>query len=416
MLALGLLDDLWGLSPLFKLTFQTVIAGVAFVAGVRIEKLAGFDIDPVFSLPLTVFWLLLCTNAFNLIDGMDGLAAGLGFFATTATLVTAFTQSNVPLALLTAPLAGALLGFLRYNAPPASIFLGDSGSLLIGFLLGCYSVVWSQKVATIFGLLAPLMAVALPIVDVTLSVGRRLLRGQPIFQGDRGHIHHMLLRRGFSTRRAVLLLYAAAFVMAVFSLVQGLIANQLGSLVTLLFCAFVWLGIQSLGYVEFRVAYRVLRSGSLFSVVSSQIHLRSIEDRVALVNNIDDCWCVLRQEMIALGFVSATATLSGKEFAYDLHHAGEVWTLNIPIRGDDRLTLCAPFCVSSHVLDASGLVSTLRRCLSERVPAISASAALAAPSASTSYNSDSLLALRDGVSKDAPSRVGDPAASYRTSS
>src|SRR5437762_8292518 len=107
--------------------------------------------------------------------------------------VAALTQNNAPLALAMAPLVGALLGFLRYNFNPASIFLGDSGSLTIGFLLGCFGVIWSQKSATILGMTAPLMALGIPILDTCLSVVRRFLRHQPIFGGDRDHIHHRLL-------------------------------------------------------------------------------------------------------------------------------------------------------------------------------------------------------------------------------
>src|SRR5439155_5528046 len=123
----GLVDDLVGLKSWQKLIGQVVAAGAAYWGGVHVFG----------SLPLTVAWLVVCTNAFNLIDGVDGLATGLGLFATVTTLITALLQRNLALAVATAPLAGALLGFLRYNFNPASIFLGDSGSLLVGFLLGC---------------------------------------------------------------------------------------------------------------------------------------------------------------------------------------------------------------------------------------------------------------------------------------
>src|SRR6185503_5672519 len=108
------------------------------------------------AIPVTIFWLLACTNAFNLVDGMDGLAAGVGIFATLTIIVSALIQGNVALAMAAIPLAGCLLGFLRYNFNPATIFLGDSGSLLIGFLLGCYGVIWTEKTATLLGMMAPL--------------------------------------------------------------------------------------------------------------------------------------------------------------------------------------------------------------------------------------------------------------------
>src|SRR5262249_32959422 len=152
-------------------------------------------------------WLILCSNAFNLIDGVDGLAAGVGLTATTATLAAGLLHGDWMLGFVTAPLAGCLLGFLRYNFNPASIFLGDSGSLLIGFLLGCYGVIWSQKSVTMLGMAAPALVMALPLLEVGLSVVRRFLRNEPIFAGDRGHIHHRLLDRGLSPRRVAISLY-----------------------------------------------------------------------------------------------------------------------------------------------------------------------------------------------------------------
>jgi UDP-GlcNAc:undecaprenyl-phosphate GlcNAc-1-phosphate transferase len=113
--------------------------------------------------PVTILWLVACTNAFNLIDGVDGLAAGLGLFATATILIAALLQHNFALAVATTPLAGALIGFLRYNFNPATIFLGDSGSLFIGFLLGCLGAIWSEKSTTILGMTAPLMALSIPI-------------------------------------------------------------------------------------------------------------------------------------------------------------------------------------------------------------------------------------------------------------
>ena len=163
ILAVGLVDDLYSLRPWQKLIGQTAIATLAFSLGLRVTTLAGYEIGGLTSFAVTVFWLLLCTNAFNLIDGMDGLAAGVALFATLTILVMSLLQDDVPLALATAPLAGALLGFLRYNVPPASIFLGDSGSLLVGFLLGSYAIVWSQKCATLLGLTAPVMAFCRPV-------------------------------------------------------------------------------------------------------------------------------------------------------------------------------------------------------------------------------------------------------------
>jgi UDP-GlcNAc:undecaprenyl-phosphate GlcNAc-1-phosphate transferase len=126
----------------------------------------------------------------------------------------------VELALATLPLAGCLLRFLRYNFNPASIFLGDCGSLFIGFLLGCYGVLWSQKSATMLGMAAPLMAFSIPLLDTTLAIARRFLRKKSIVGADRGHIHHRLLDRGLSPRKVAFLLYGICAIAALFSLVM----------------------------------------------------------------------------------------------------------------------------------------------------------------------------------------------------
>jgi UDP-GlcNAc:undecaprenyl-phosphate/decaprenyl-phosphate GlcNAc-1-phosphate transferase len=174
---------------------------------VRIVSIGGAPTDAWWNVPLTILWLLACMNAFNLVDGLDGLAVGVGLFATLTVFTAAMMQHNMVLAVATFPLAGALLAFLCYNFNPATIFLGDSGSLLIGFLLGCYAAIWSNKSATLLGMTAPLMALSIPLLDVALAIVRRFLRRQPIFAADRGHIHHRLLDRGFTPRRVVLMLY-----------------------------------------------------------------------------------------------------------------------------------------------------------------------------------------------------------------
>src|SRR5207247_1602256 len=169
--ATGLLDDLFGLSPWQKIFGQVGAAGLAYWAGVRVLGVAGFSAHGWWSIPLTVLWLVGCANAFNLIDGVDGLAAGVGLFATLTIFLAALLQNNAPLALATVPLAGALLAFLRYNFNPASIFLGDCGSLSIGFLLGCYGIIWSQKSATMLVMSAPLLALAIPLHDTCITIG-----------------------------------------------------------------------------------------------------------------------------------------------------------------------------------------------------------------------------------------------------
>jgi UDP-N-acetylmuramyl pentapeptide phosphotransferase/UDP-N-acetylglucosamine-1-phosphate transferase len=197
----GLIDDFVALKPWQKLVAETAAAALAYWAGARVGNVAGQPTLGWWSFLITIVWLVACTNAFNLVDGLDGLAAGIGLVSTLTIFVGALVEGNTALCIATLPLAGCLLAFLCFNFNPATIFLGDCGSLLVGFLLGCYGVVWSQKSLTMFGMTAPLIVLSVPLLDVGLSIFRRILRRQPIFSADRSHIHHRLIDRGLSQRQ-----------------------------------------------------------------------------------------------------------------------------------------------------------------------------------------------------------------------
>jgi UDP-GlcNAc:undecaprenyl-phosphate GlcNAc-1-phosphate transferase len=341
----GLADDLLGLKPWQKLAGQFIAACAACLAGVHIHQLAYYPLPAWLSIPVTLLWLMGCANAFNLIDGVDGLAAGVGLFASVTTLVAALLSHNMALALATAPLVGGLLGFLRYNFNPATIFLGDSGSLLIGFVLGCYGVIWSQKSATLIGMTAPLMALAIPILDVALSILRRFLRGQPIFAADRGHIHHRLLDRGLTPRRVALLLYGVCGLFAAFSLMQSVFQNQFSGLILVLFCAAAWIGVQNLGYVEFRMARRLLFAGAFQNVLNAHLALRGLEESLAAARTPDECWRAVQEVSTSLGFDRVELSLGGERYDKRLAHSnGEgSWELRVPLAGDDFVRLACAF-------------------------------------------------------------------------
>ncbi len=253
VLLTGLGDDLFDWRWGTKLAGQTVAALVAWLAGIRFTGIVGYEIhDPSVSLVLTVAWLVLCCNAFNLIDGLDGLAAGLGALASGTIAITALLQGNPALALATAPLVGALVGFLKYNRSPASIFLGDCGSLTIGFLLGIFAMVWSLKSTTLLGLTAPVLVLAVPLVDTVVSVARRMLAGRPVVQGDHDHIHHRLLARGHSPRRAAAMLYLLCVVGSVGAIVINMTPEGLiGLAVITASLTATWLLVRRLEYDVF---------------------------------------------------------------------------------------------------------------------------------------------------------------------
>ncbi len=254
--AAGLWDDLFGLKAWHKLGIQAAAAAMACVAGVSIGGPAWW------SVPLTILWLVGCTNAFNLIDGVDGLAGGLGLIGALTMLAAALLHGQYTLALAAAPVAGALCGFLPYNFSPASVFLGDSGSLSLGFLLGIYAVTWSNATDTLPGMAAPLVALSIPLLDTVLAMARRAIAGQPIFAADRRHIHHLLLDRGLSPRGVALLLCGICGLAAIWSILLAEAPGQYAGIMLAAFCAGAWAGIHRLGYPEFNLARARYRGGA----------------------------------------------------------------------------------------------------------------------------------------------------------
>lgn len=366
--ALGLLDDLFSLRAWHKLIGQVAAAGLAYWGGVRILYIAGASTDAWWNLPLTVLWLLACMNAFNLVDGLDGLAAGVGLFATLTVFAAAMMQHNMVLAVATFPLAGALLGFLCYNFNPATIFLGDSGSLLIGFLLGCYAVIWGNKSATLIGMTAPLMALSIPLLDVALAILRRFLRHQPIFAADRGHIHHRLLDRGLTPRRVVLILYGICGLAAAFSLLQGAMHSYTGALI-LLFGVFVLLGIQYLGYAEFNLAGRLLFGGELQRTVSAQMDLRKFEAALIAATTPSACWEVVREGCVKFGFRQVRLNLAGEVCEYSQDDAEDPgWTVRVPISSRDYAVLSRPFKSAVLPMAVAPFIDVLRHALVKKFP------------------------------------------------
>ena len=206
---IGLADDRFRLRGRQKLLGQVLAVGVLLIAGLRIDEVQMLDWRiqlGVVAVPFTIFWLLGAINAFNLLDGIDGLATGIGIIFSLAVGATALCNHHPADAVLAFILAGALAGFLVYNAPPASIFLGDAGSMLIGLVLGTLAVRCSLKGPATFALTAPAAIWAIPILDVSMAIVRRKLTGRSIYSTDRSHLHHRLLRRGMSDRRTVTLI------------------------------------------------------------------------------------------------------------------------------------------------------------------------------------------------------------------
>jgi UDP-GlcNAc:undecaprenyl-phosphate GlcNAc-1-phosphate transferase len=226
---LGLLDDLKGMPALTKLAGQTVAAGVAAYFGARILFISTPFTQVIWlgawAVPLTIIWFVSITNAINLIDGLDGLASGITAIAAGTLFIVAIKMGQMDSAILLAAIAGTSIGFLRYNFSPASIFLGDSGSLFFGFMLAAASIVGVLKSTLVIALLIPIVVLGIPIYDTASAVIRRAVKGKSIFEADKKHLHHRLLKAGFNQRQVVIMIFGACLILAMAALAATIFEN-----------------------------------------------------------------------------------------------------------------------------------------------------------------------------------------------
>lgn len=323
VLILGIWDDLKQLSPGKKFIGQVLAASIVYLAGFRISAitspmdLALLDLG-IFDFPATILWVVGITNAFNLIDGLDGLASGVALIVAVTISLISFMKNDIGSAMLALLLAGAVLGFLRYNFNRARIFLGDSGSLFIGFTLAILSMTSSTKGSTAFSIIVPFLTLGLPIMDTMLAMTRRFLRSMfpeqkeykpfirkmlTLFDPDKGHIHHQLINLGLSHRKVVLLLYvvSVAFGVGAFAVT---VTNTLSAIPILIAISVATIiGVSQLKYKEMAV----LRNGYLLPIYKMQ-----------LMNNTFFLG-FLDIAFIIISFVSATvlASLGQSDLAYN---------------------------------------------------------------------------------------------------
>lgn len=335
--ATGLFDDFRGLTPARKLAGQTIAATYACWVGVRLETPEGYPAVLVYL--VSILWLVFCSNAINLIDGIDGLAAGVALFGSISLLMAAVLNHHPGLALTMAPLVGGLVGFLCYNFNPASVFLGDSGSLLVGFLLGCSGLMWNRHASSGLGATAPLVALAFPLAEVLISVCRRFLRNRPIFGADRNHIHHRLLSMGFSQRSTALVLYGVSALAALLAVLQTMLRPRLATVGLIVLVGIAYVGFRWLRYPEFDVLKRFLFGGEFRSALRTKIYLKEYQDCMMGANTIDECWEALRTACRQAKFSYIGLRLGGQSFVDELNPCGELTRrLHIPLSPTDSVT------------------------------------------------------------------------------
>ena len=341
LFVIGLLDDLRGVRPVVKLLGQSAAAAIVIAFGFRIDVVSvipGSEFSlGVFSVPISLLWLVGVSNAFNLIDGLDGLAGGVGMIALLAICASAAAlgSGNIPLQSLA--LAGALVGFLRHNRPPARIFLGDSGSLVIGFLLAILSVRGATTQSGVLYAIVPIFALSYLLLDTGIAMMRRWLRGAPLSRADGRHIHHQLLALGLPPKRAVAVIYVQSAFIAVLGLCVTFVPPQMtlaiaGIGIAILLVIFVY-GVRWLDYHEFLEAGASFASGVRKSRTS-------IQDRILA----RDIASMLRA---AASLAQVNEIVSGYSSAFRFVHM-EVLFENAPAAG----TVRAP----DHIGSATWLV------------------------------------------------------------
>ena len=254
IVALGVVDDVYQLPAKVKLLGQIAAACVLVIFDIRIEwvnnPLGGYFYLDMLSIPFTIFWVISFTNVVNLIDGLDGLAAGVSAIASLTVILVSVQMGYFHVAILTAALAGAIIGFIRYNFNPATIFMGDTGSMFIGYMLAAISVYGAVKTAATIALIVPAIALGLPILDTAFAIMRRYVNGRPIFQPDKGHLHHRLLATGMSHKETVLFMYGITAVLCIGAVLWAEMDGFYAALIIAVIMTAVAVGAKKIGILN----------------------------------------------------------------------------------------------------------------------------------------------------------------------
>ena len=320
---LGVYDDLRGAGARRKFLVQFAVAGLMYWLGYRVEALAnpfGSELQLGWaSLPFTLFWIVGVINALNLIDGLDGLAGGVALVAVVTTFLISLQRAHPLMMLFSGALAGSILGFLFYNFNPATIFMGDTGSMFLGFVLATSAIQTNQKSSTAVAVLIPGIALGLPIMDTLLAMGRRALRGRSMFQADKEHIHHRLLARGLSHRQAVLVLYGFCVLLGVVALVLTY-TNSLETAFLLFALGLIaFVALRMLGYMRFdgmsESAFERRKNKALRAAA------RPLGPRLRQAATLEEVWVVVTDAVLVFGATSLRIGPS-PEFNHEVEGTG----------------------------------------------------------------------------------------------
>ena len=314
VLILGVYDDLRGTNAITKFAGLGLIATLFYAMGGRIDALSvpmfgPVELPPLISFLFTIVWLVGITNAFNLIDGLDGLASGAALFSSLVILGVSVSQDRPLMMVFSLVLCGSVAGFLRYNFNPASIFLGDSGALFIGFLLAAMSVLGTQKATTAVAIFVPILAFGFPVVDTAMTMGRRLVSRKPVFQGDNEHIHHMLLARGWSQRRVAIVLYGVCAMFGLLALMFPATGSKLTGFMLFVISVAVIVAVGHLRYHEVEeIRAGVKRNlGERRLRVANNIRVRRAALALSKASDLHEMFEAVRNMLDSGEFTSANA-------------------------------------------------------------------------------------------------------------
>ena len=305
LLAIGIVDDIWNIGAAIKLIGQTFVALVAFVYDIRIENLLGFHLPWWLDLVVTVLWILTLVNAFNLIDGIDGLAVGLAAISSCGIAGSLLFRHLPGDALILIGLIGACLAFLRYNYFPAKIFLGDSGSMFLGFTLATIAISTASKGTAMAAIGVPLLAVGVPIFDATLAVWRRSVRGiigrstnavahDRVMRADLDHLHHRLLKEGFTQKKAAAVLYTINGSLVIIGLLTLFYRSHALGIYLIAFVVGSYLVVRHLARIE------LWDSG--FAILEG-LHRPSNKARAVLIYPVLDCFLLAIATAISITLI-----------------------------------------------------------------------------------------------------------------
>ena len=375
VLLLGGYDDLRGTNAVVKFVGLGLIATLFYAMGGRIDALSipffgSVQLPPLLSFIVTVVWLVGIANAFNLIDGLDGLASGAALFSSLVILGVSVSQERTLMIVVALVLCGALAGFLRYNFNPASIFLGDSGALFTGFLLAALSVLGTQKATTAVAIVVPILAFGFPVVDTTMTMARRLVSRKPVFQGDNEHIHHMLLARGWSQRRAALVLYGVCALFGLVALMFPASGSKLTGFMLFVISVAVIIAVGHLRYHEVdEIRAGVKRTvGDRRLRVANNIRVRRAALALSKASDVHEMFEATRHLLDFGGFSFAIAQVGqpGQRVLWswpvdvdEIDHSRADWSIRLPLVKDGvewgwmnfyRSVDCEPLLVDTNYL------------------------------------------------------------------